>query len=172
MGFLTYISRDWPLVPISVFYTMGYLWPLYEWILVDSFRFSQPMVVLGGVLIIVGFSIEILARRQLVDKGHFPDAKSTKLIQIVDDHRLVTNGLFAHVRHPLYAGRLLWSIGWAILFTEILSLIFFALGSVFLIFRIRLEERMLVEKFGEEYERYKIRTPMIIPFLFKNRGVT
>jgi protein-S-isoprenylcysteine O-methyltransferase Ste14 len=40
------------------------------------------------------------------------------------------------------------------------------LGNLFLLFRIPIEEEMLVEEFGEEYEEYRERTKKLIPYVF------
>ena len=150
---------------MGVLYSIGYLWPLYLGFTQDLWPYHPVTTWISLIVILSGFGIELMARRQLVTYGHFPDAQSTKFIQIVDDQRLVTQGLFKYIRHPLYAGRLFWSVGYALLFSSLLALAFFILGTVFLIFRIRIEENMLFDEFGDEYSAYKQHTHMLIPCL-------
>lgn len=77
--------------------------------------------------------------------------------------RLVKNGLYRWVRHPLYTAGLMfiWLIPNVSMNTFIMvigSTVYFFVGAMF-------EERKLVREFGEAYEEYKATTPMLIPGL-------
>jgi protein-S-isoprenylcysteine O-methyltransferase Ste14 len=83
--------------------------------------------------------------------------------------RLETSGLLKYVRHPMYAGTILIITGFwlyvpttAMLITSIVTILYIFIG-------IRLEERSLVQKFGTQYEVYKKRVPMLVPFLKRKR---
>ena len=77
--------------------------------------------------------------------------------------RLVTGGMHAYVRHPIYLGHLLTACGWVIAGGSVacLALLAFALatGAVML----QMEEGELVSRFGDEYRAYRARTPLIVP---------
>jgi protein-S-isoprenylcysteine O-methyltransferase Ste14 len=76
---------------------------------------------------------------------------------------LITGGPFAFVRHPMYAGSWLFSAGLAV---ATLSLASAGVSAVILLFYwwvARHEERILSEKFGEEYWRYRARVGMFFP---------
>jgi protein-S-isoprenylcysteine O-methyltransferase Ste14 len=81
-------------------------------------------------------------------------------------HTLVRTGPYNIVRHPIYTGILVAFAGsalvigefWAFLAIFILLVAFFA--------KIRLEERVLLEEFGESYIRYKKEVKALIPFLY------
>jgi protein-S-isoprenylcysteine O-methyltransferase Ste14 len=73
------------------------------------------------------------------------------------DH-LVTNGLFARLRHPMYTGFILWIIGWMIFTGVIASLSVGLIGIACILFWRRLEEQNLETQFGEGYQRYKKQT--------------
>ena len=90
----------------------------------------------------------------------------TPTLKVRDGHLLVTEGVFRYIRHPMYAAHLLWAIGqplllqnwiagWAMLATFI---------PVYLV-RVRREERMMLEHFGESYRLYMKRTGRVIPGL-------
>ncbi|HKJ26977.1 MAG TPA: isoprenylcysteine carboxylmethyltransferase family protein [Anaerolineales bacterium] len=77
--------------------------------------------------------------------------------------RLNTGGLYRYVRHPLYTFSLLF-----LWLTPVMTrnmLLLYAALSVYILVGAVLEERKLVENFGEAYQRYKENTPFIIPFL-------
>jgi protein-S-isoprenylcysteine O-methyltransferase Ste14 len=76
---------------------------------------------------------------------------------------LITGGPFAFVRHPMYAGSWLFSAGLA---AATLSLASAGVSAVILLFYwwvARYEERILLEKFGEQYRRYQVRVGMFFP---------
>lgn len=77
--------------------------------------------------------------------------------------RLLADGLYARVRHPRYTGVILGVAAFA-LFTNYLAIYALVPASALgLGLIVRLEERELAERFGEEYERYRARVPMFIP---------
>ena len=77
--------------------------------------------------------------------------------------KLVTSGLYRWVRHPLYSFSfvLLWLLPlmtWNILALNLALSAYLVIGALF-------EERKLVQQFGADYEAYRRRTPMIVPWL-------
>ena len=82
------------------------------------------------------------------------------------EHKLVKNGVFALTRHPSYFGFYLWSIGIEIMCCNPICFI----GFTFILFyffknRILLEEKLLIQFFGEEYLEYKKNVGILIPFI-------
>ena len=89
-------------------------------------------------------------------------------LRIRQQHSLVTDGIYRHIRHPMYAAHLLWAIAQGLLLENWLA------GWVFLVTFIPLylvrapkEEQMMLDNFGEEYRNYISRTGGIIPRLWK-----
>jgi protein-S-isoprenylcysteine O-methyltransferase len=82
------------------------------------------------------------------------------------DHILITSGVYRISRHPSYIGWFLFTIGSQILLCNPICLIAFTLESwKFFYERIKYEEITLVKLFGEEFERYRQKTPILIPFI-------
>lgn len=67
---------------------------------------------------------------------------------------LVTDGLYKHVRHPMYAGLLLVSGGFAAVTLDPTRALFAAALLVLLSFKAAAEEERLVDTYGDDYERY------------------
>ncbi|MGF1637329.1 MAG: methyltransferase family protein [Cyclobacteriaceae bacterium] len=82
-----------------------------------------------------------------------------------EHNALLTNGIFSIIRHPVYAGTILLLAGYVLYLPTISSLIFMLTNMLYLIVGIYLEEKKLLEAYGEEYERYRERVPGIIPKL-------
>lgn len=87
------------------------------------------------------------------------------------DHRLVTNGVYRVVRHPMYSSFLLFGAAQAQLLPNWLAG-FSALLAVVLmcLFRTPHEEAMMLEHFGDEYREYVKRTSQLIPRLVSLSG--
>jgi protein-S-isoprenylcysteine O-methyltransferase Ste14 len=73
------------------------------------------------------------------------------------DH-LVTSGLFARLRHPMYLGFVLWIFGWAIYHGAAASLIAGLAGIGNILYWRHLEEELLERTYGTEYVAYRKRT--------------
>jgi protein-S-isoprenylcysteine O-methyltransferase Ste14 len=87
--------------------------------------------------------------------------------RMVQDHKLATKGPYARVRHPIYTGMLgmLVATGLAISHWIVLvaAIVVFAIGTWI---RVRIEERLLRETFGTQFEEYARRVPAVIPGIF------
>jgi protein-S-isoprenylcysteine O-methyltransferase Ste14 len=79
--------------------------------------------------------------------------------------KLVRNGIYSWVRHPLYAGVFLLSLGWALLWHSGPALGMSLMLALFFDIKARGEERRLREKFPE-YEDYAKRTRKFIPRVY------
>lgn len=114
---------------------------------------------LGLVLTVVGCGFAIWARARL--GNHWSGGVAGK-----EGHELIRTGPYAVVRHPIYAGFLLGILGTALAAGEWRGLL--ALGLAFLAWwrKARIEERLLVEMFGDAYESYRREVRAFIPFLF------
>jgi len=86
--------------------------------------------------------------------------------RLVDEHRLVTEGPYRLVRHPIYTAMfgMLMATGLAISRPLWLlpAIVVFLAGTIV---RVRSEEMLLREAFGQQFETYARRVPAIIPFL-------
>jgi len=78
--------------------------------------------------------------------------------------KLVTEGIYAYIRHPQYTGLLLIALGMLVHWATIPLLIMWPI-LLLLYYRLaKKEEREMQKEFGDEYLEYKRKTPMFIPF--------
>lgn len=87
--------------------------------------------------------------------------------QIIEGHELITTGPYKIVRHPIYSALfgLLIVTGYSItqLWAFIIAIVLYFIGTIF---RTRVEEQLLIQHFGDQYEKYKKKVPALIPFIF------
>lgn len=159
------LREDWTLVPFLALTSAGFMVSVFDfWVLQGlSFRLSAPLVA-GVLLVAFGEYLRITSRRALMGAG-FGLLNSARL-QIVEGHRLVTDGVYSRIRHPLYLGEITKNLGFTLILSSLYGFAFVLVGGLFLPFRIEIEERMLLEKFGQEYEEYGKRTKKLIPYVY------
>jgi len=158
-------KKDWPALPYLVMAVMGFAVSIYDfWKLQDlHLQISIPLL-LGIILLIIGGTFRITSRKTLTKAG-FNMINSFKL-QIVGNQRLITDGVYSHIRHPLYLGEVSRNLGFALFFSSFYGLVVMVIANIFLIMRIKIEERMLIATFGKEYEEYMKKTHKLIPYIY------
>jgi protein-S-isoprenylcysteine O-methyltransferase Ste14 len=88
---------------------------------------------------------------------------SSKTLTIQDDHKLVKTGPYSRIRHPMYSVHTLWFLSWFLVSTNLLFAIYWILWIAYIAIRIPQEEKMLIEKFGDEYKEYMRNTGRLLP---------
>jgi protein-S-isoprenylcysteine O-methyltransferase Ste14 len=86
------------------------------------------------------------------------------IVTIKHDHELIASGPYAIVRHPIYTGLLVAFIGSAVARGEWRGVLAVLIAWMALWRKLRLEERWMAERFGQQYEAYCRRVPALVPF--------
>ena len=129
---------------------------IYPFPISDSYFLSY----FGLLLIIAGIILRLIIISTL---GQF----FTVDVTIRQHHKLKTDGFYKYVRHPSYSASLLSFIGFGISLNNWFSLTIITISIVAaFLFRIKVEEEVLIKQFGSEYLNYKSLTKKIIPFIF------
>jgi protein-S-isoprenylcysteine O-methyltransferase Ste14 len=83
-----------------------------------------------------------------------------------DDHRLVQDGAYRVVRHPIYASMFALLLGTGLLITRLrflgAAVVFFVIGTEI---RVRIEDALLASRFGAQFAEYRRRVRAYVPFL-------
>ena len=110
----------------------------------------------GSFLLILAFRAAANGGRELT-KGRVGD------IPRLETNRLVTTGIFACMRHPMLFGLTLLPLGWALLLGSPTFITLIApLEMLFIVIMVLIFEEMEVKrKFGEAYETYRKKVPMV-----------
>ncbi len=88
------------------------------------------------------------------------------LVALKEDHQLVRGGPYAIVRHPIYSGFMLATLGTAIVDGEVAGLVSTAMIVVAWGYKARVEEAFMIEQFGAEYEQYRRDVKGLIPLIW------
>ena len=86
-------------------------------------------------------------------------------VQLKEDHKLIRTGPYALTRHPIYSGLLLAFLGLAVFLDRWLEVPGYALLMIGFRMKLRREERIMEQAFGEEYSRYHAEVPALVPRL-------
>ena len=93
----------------------------------------------------------------------------TPTLQVLDEHALVTGGVFGAIRHPMYAAHLLWGIAQVLLLQNwIAGPSMLATMLPVYVYRAPREEQMMLDHFGEAYRSYMNHTGRLLPRLKKS----
>ncbi|PWB71830.1 hypothetical protein C3F09_07430 [candidate division GN15 bacterium] len=113
---------------------------------IDPLKIALPDVIrwIGFAIVIVGLVPAIGALIQLRGVEHI--------------EHLVTTGLFARVRHPMYLGFILWIVGWAMFHSAAVSAAAGMVGIGNVLYWRSLEEKNLEKTYGDRYLEYRKQT--------------
>jgi protein-S-isoprenylcysteine O-methyltransferase Ste14 len=87
-------------------------------------------------------------------------------VQVKEDHELVRSGPYRWVRHPIYTGLLAAFVGSGVALDEWRGLLAFMIVFAGLCYKLRLEERWMIETFGDAYLDYRKHSKALIPGVF------
>ena len=139
------------------------------YMIMKGHRFSDPLDLrviprvdalawIGAVLCIGGLLFCIWARFSL-------GRNWSGVVTFKGGHELITRGPYAIVRHPIYTGLLAMVIGTVIVLGHVAAIIGLPIVIASLWIKLRYEERLMLEKFPDEYAAYQRRVKRLIPFV-------
>jgi protein-S-isoprenylcysteine O-methyltransferase Ste14 len=132
-------------------------WIATPWLAFANFTLYPFPLVVGSLLL--AFSLWLF-RRSHADLG----TNWSVTLEIRESHRLVTEGIYRHIRHPMYSALLLYGLGQALVIPNWVAGPCYATAMV-LLFALRLgpEEELMKDRFKGEYDAYTSRTKRLIP---------
>ena len=140
------------------------LWQPFPLLLSTSGRMVSLMI--GGLLYFLGLALYLWGAKTL---GTMYKPSSAFGVQLNMDHKLITYGPFAFVRHPLYLGLQITAVGGSLIYRN-WTFVFLVVNFLGLFIRARREEQALAAEFGKEWEMYASQVPAWMPrFLRKGK---
>ena len=88
-------------------------------------------------------------------------------LEVRESHKLISNGIYRYVRHPMYTAFWLWAVAQALLLPNWFAGCAGLVGFGILFFgRVKKEEQLMLESFGDDYREYMSRTSRVIPWIY------
>jgi protein-S-isoprenylcysteine O-methyltransferase Ste14 len=128
-------------------------------------RVHLALLVAGSVIYFPGMAF-LLWARLVLGKMYF--VSTSFGVQLYADHKLVTDGPFAMVRHPMYLGLIAAALG-SLLLYQTWTALAYTLFAPFVLMRARREELALSAELGEEWQAYCRRVPALLPRFRRER---
>ncbi len=141
---------------ISIFVVL----PVYP--LMYKSEFFNELAVLRWATLLISWVIALLLGA--LGSRHIKEFL-TPLPYPVDHNRLVTTGMYAMVRHPLYSSQLFAAFGWTVFNASLSHLLVTIIALLFFSYKASREERWLVER-HPEYVEYARKVKKFIPWIY------
>jgi len=150
----------WPMMlTLTIIYmTVGIvLWRPLPNVLSPGVHLS--ILIIGSLLYFPAIALYLWGYRTL---GHMFGISSGFGATLYQDHKLIQNGPYRYVRHPMYLAVILAAFG-ALLIFRTWAMVLFSISSLGVILRAKREEGLLADEFGGEWEIYKQHVPGWLP---------
>jgi protein-S-isoprenylcysteine O-methyltransferase Ste14 len=132
------------------------------WDLVTRSRSLEELSVpniIGLLLFVIGLAIAVVAVRTL-ERFYAPTLVTR------EGHRLISHGIYRYMRHPIYFGVIMVCISVPVYAPSLNGFFVMSVLIPLFLIRIRIEEAMLIEEFGDAYRSYIEETKKLIPFVY------
>jgi protein-S-isoprenylcysteine O-methyltransferase Ste14 len=106
------LREDWPAIPYATRILVGIAISAYDLKILQGLRIQLYPIIIGAALVIVGGSIRAISRMTLKKAG-FGLVNSSRL-RVIEKQEIVTDGIYGHIRHPLYLGEIIRNTGFAL----------------------------------------------------------
>ena len=156
--FLKRFVQYWLPIMITIYLLGPGEWFGHTW-------FRQNFVEHTNLVGMIGLSISILGGIVACWARYMLGKNWSLSIQQKENHELIQSGIYKVIRHPIYTGLLLLFIGNAIIVGDNRAIIAIILVFVALWLKLRKEEKLLTDVFGNQYTTYKSHTKALIPFI-------
>lgn len=151
-------AQYWLPLIIAVFLLGPGEWFGHSWLRENFLEHTNLVGAIGLSISVIGAIIACISRYTL--------GKNWSLsVQKKEDHRLIQNGIYKIVRHPIYTGLLFLFLGNVIIVGDYRGIIAILIVFISFWFKLKKEEKLLSETFGPRYVEYKKRTKALIPYL-------
>jgi protein-S-isoprenylcysteine O-methyltransferase Ste14 len=150
----------WLLGAWAVFgFVLGWFLPFGDHRGILTFADAGWLRYAGLGLVVGGGTLRLVAVRAL-------GKQFSAFVTLQVNHQLVQTSIYGWIRHPMYLGYLLVLPGIVLIFRSWLVIPVFVSSAIFVVVRIGEEEKLLAEHFGSEFDAYRRRTWLLLPYLY------
>ncbi len=128
--------------------------------MIGDYGTNYPFVATAVVLIVISGTMRYYQTRNF-------DTKTLTGLPELDparfDSHLVTEGIYARLRHPRYVQLFIALIGYALFVNYLAAYLMLLVSLIVILLIVRIEEKELIDRFGDEYRDYMARVPRFFP---------
>ena len=152
-------ESKWGIALQSVAFAAIWLTPRHNWWALPPSQAGE--IAVAVVAVVLAYSSALLSLRAVQTLGK----QWTYQARVLKDHDLITQGPYSIVRNPIYLGMFGMLLSTGLVFSHwwlaLIAIAFFLVGNNI---RIRAEEKLLRESFGQKFDDYAARVPAFLPF--------
>jgi protein-S-isoprenylcysteine O-methyltransferase Ste14 len=155
--------KEWILLTISTT-GLGILPAIFvffnEWPKAFNYTYNPVLSIIGALIFILALWMFYRTHKDLGKNWSVS-------LDIRQNHKLITHGVYAKLRHPMYTAFWLWALAQAFLLPNFIAGFSGLIGFGILFFaRVGSEEALMHQEFDDEYASYVKKTHRIIPFIY------
>lgn len=152
-------ESKWGIALQSVAFAAIWLTPRHSWWALPPSQTTE--IVVAAIAVLLAYASAFLSLRAVQTLGK----QWTYQARVLKDHDLITQGPYSIVRNPIYLGMFGMILSTGLVFSHwwvtLIAIVFFLVGNQI---RIRAEEKLLRESFGQKFDDYAARVPAFVPF--------
>lgn len=137
---------------------LSYTGTLSKYTGLPLYQKNLTVMVIADALSLIGIIVMLWARKTL-------GSNWSGSVVFKEQHELVIDGPYAFVRHPIYSGVLMLSLGAVTFHGHSYGFIAFVFFTIGLWYKSDQEERLLTDHFPQDYPNYRKRVRRFVPFI-------
>ena len=148
------------MVSATLIFVIGLLVAVWDFIQLQKAIWTLGLLNGVGLAVFVGGTVLRQVGKRTLGRSYSYGLRTLK------DQKLIQHGVYRHIRHPITLAAIIYTPAIPLVLSSLYGfLVMLGIVPLFL-YRIGIEEKMLIEKFGPEYVEYMKRTRKLIPFLY------
>jgi len=155
------LKADWSFIVLTtLIFMIGLVVAVWDFIQLQEAVWSLGLVNGGALAMFVGGTILRQVGKRTLGKYYSYGLRTLK------DQKLIQHGVYRYVRHPITLAALIYTPAIPLVLSSLYGFLVMLAIIPFFLYRIGIEEKMLIEKFGSEYVQYMKRTKKLIPSVY------
>lgn len=155
------IREDWLfVVPATIVWAVALAAIAADFVFLQKMVYRFDLASAAGLTMMAGGLVLRLWARRTIGRAF------TYALKTGPDQVLAETGPYRYIRHPAYTGDLLFHFGIAVTFHSLYGFAIMLLLIPCFVYRMGIEERMLIARFGDRYRCYVQRTKRLVPFIY------
>jgi protein-S-isoprenylcysteine O-methyltransferase Ste14 len=148
------------MVSATLIFVIGLLVAMWDFIQLQKAIWTLGLLNGVGLAVFVGGTVLRQVGKRTLGRSYSYGLRTLK------DQKLIQHGVYRHIRHPITLAAIIYTPAIPLVLSSLYGfLVMLGIVPLFL-YRIGIEEKMLIEKFGPEYIQYMKRTKRLIPFIY------